>query len=275
MSWDLLAASASEASARPRRLDRRFTYLVEGGPVDLFAVWELPDGSRSRRQFVARCPEFSAVPPPASTGEGQLWAVPLPGARLRELHDPAFPGWAGALGPALDRALQAMSDRARPAHPPRHSEPLRPGALASGRSALCARRPLWLRAGGRFRVNGGDVVTAGRDAVLLAVGDWIRAEDDCVLNFRTTEDVLRAGGLTDVIGGHLTRLAGAAVDEAGADDERLLAALAERRRAHRSAIAATARRALGELGLGPRTGPVDQSGGEPRDVLRAVTGWRR
>ncbi|MEU4805121.1 hypothetical protein [Actinosynnema sp. NPDC023587] len=273
--WDFLTASASVASARPRRIDGwRLAHLVEGGPVDVFAVRELPGGGRSRRLFVARCPAFSAVPP-ASTGEWELWAVPLPGARLRELHDPAFPGWAAALGAALDRALQAMSDRTRPTPPPRDSEPLRPGTLASGRCARCARRPLWLRAGGGFRVNGGDAVTAGRDAVLLAVGDWLRAEDDCVLDLRTTEEVLRAGGLTEVVGGHLTRLARAAVDQAGADDERLLAALAERRRAHRSAIAATAHRALGELGLGSRTGPVDQTGGEPRDVLRAVTGWRR
>ncbi|MEV0675407.1 hypothetical protein AB0I60_02675 [Actinosynnema sp. NPDC050436] len=274
--WDLLTASASAATAQPRRLDGwRLAYLVEGGPVDVFAVRELPDGRRSRRQFVARCPQFSAVPPPTLTGEWQLRAVPLPGAYLRELDAPAFPGWAAALAPALDRALQAMSGRTRPAHPPRDCEPLRPGALASGRSALCARRPLWLRAAGGFRVNGGDVVTAGRDAVLLAVGDWVRAEDDCVFALRTTEDVLRAGGLTDVVGGYLTRRAWAAVDEARADDERLLAALAERRRAHRSAIAATAHRALGELGLGSRTAPAGQNGGGLRDVLRAVTGWRR
>ncbi|GAA3838683.1 hypothetical protein GCM10022243_01470 [Saccharothrix violaceirubra] len=305
--WDFLTASASAASARPRRLDGwRLAYLVEGGPVDVFGVRELPDGRRSRRRFVARCPVFSAVPPPALTGEWQLYAVPLPGGRLRELHEPGFPWWA-ALAPALDRALQAMSGRTRPAHPPRDSVPLWPGPLAAGRSALCVRRPLWLWARGGFRVNGGDVVTARRDAVLLTAGDWIGAEDDCVLALRTTEEVLRAGGLTDVVGGHLTRLAWAAMAEARADDERLLAALAERRRAHRSALAATAHRALGELGLGARTGPVDRTGGgprgpvvrsgeprdlagraggepqdlmgraggEPHDVLRAVTGWGR
>ncbi|MEU5695262.1 hypothetical protein [Actinosynnema sp. NPDC020468] len=278
MNRDFLTALASEATTRPRRLDGwRLAYLVEGGPVDVFAVRELPDGRRSRRLFVGRCPEFSAVPPPALTGEWQLLAVPLPGTSLRELDRTALPGWGGAiaaLAPAVDLALQAMAGPVGPV--PLGGEPLRPGVLAAGRTAWCAGGPRWLRtARGGFRVGGGGVVAAGREAVLLAAGEWIRAEEDCVLDVRTTEDVLRAGGLTEVVGRHLTRLTWAAVDEARAADERLLSALAERRRVHRSALAATAHRALGELGLGSRAGAPARTGGEPRDVLRAVIGWRR
>ena len=224
---------------------------VAGGQADLFAHRPGAAGAPTKRHFVARIPEGSALPCIPS-GPLAIEAVALPGATLGDV--PPGPLDAGMV-PGIDAALLAIANSVRALSGPRNATVLQPDQImsaAAGTALMGNSQVWWLRIlGGAVRVNGRGVGLnpADGDLIVLSGRDWIEVEQPCTIETQSSMDLVSAGLLDDALTAYLGRLLDVIDERIAAHDAALIAAIAARKRADESLVGHAARASLGAVGV--------------------------
>jgi NHLM bacteriocin system ABC transporter ATP-binding protein len=245
------SATASAPAPGVRRISIHEDGLcVVGGQADLFARRPGADGEATKRHFVARIPDGSAVPK-VPAGPLVIEAVALPGATLRAI--PEGPLDAG-LVPGIDKALLAIADSVRALSGPRNATLLQPDQIVSAAAGTALRgnsQVWWLRIlGGAVRVNGRGLARdlANDDLVVLSGRDWIEVEQACTIETLSSADLQSAGLLERALAAYLRRLLDVIAQRIAERDAAFLAAIAARKKANHSQVGHAAQASLGAVG---------------------------